>query len=142
MRLRAFFVDTFAMAVSSTVGGMIIELLVTRVTFEQSMHSRLAAIPANIITARPYGLFRDWVFRFTKASNAGHTKKGVIDVLTFVVFQVPLYAVILLTASVEGEKVLTACATLAVFATFIGRPTGMFLDYCRRIFYSTNHSSH
>ena len=141
MRIRAFFVDTFAMVVSSTIGGVIIELLIVRVTFEQSVRSRLTAMLANIITARPYGLFRDWAFRFTKAKNAGHFKKGVIDVLAFSVFQAPLYVGILFIASVEGKKIMTATAMLVVVATFIGRPTGIFLDFCRRIFRSSPNSS-
>ncbi len=54
-RLRHAVADTFAMVVYCTVVNMMIEIFLSGMTFEQSLSSRLVAIPVNIIIAVPYG---------------------------------------------------------------------------------------
>lgn len=56
-RLRHAVADTFAMVVYCTVVNMMIEIFLSGMTFEQSLSSRLVAIPVNIIIAVPYGIF-------------------------------------------------------------------------------------
>ncbi len=55
--------DTFAMVVFCFVTGMIIEIFVSGMTFQQSLASRTLSIPVNIAIAWPYGVFRDYVLR-------------------------------------------------------------------------------
>jgi hypothetical protein len=54
-RLRHAVADTFAMVVYCTVVNMMIEIFLSGMTFEQSLSSRLVAIPVNIIIAVPTG---------------------------------------------------------------------------------------
>ena len=58
-RLRHAAADTFAMVVYCFVVGMIIEIFISGMTFEQSLSSRLVSIPVNILIAWPYGIYRD-----------------------------------------------------------------------------------
>jgi hypothetical protein len=58
-RLRHAVADTFAMVVYCSVVNMLIEIFLSGMSFEQSLSSRLVAIPVNIIIAWPYGLYRD-----------------------------------------------------------------------------------
>jgi L-alanine exporter len=57
--MRKFLADTFALVVFSTLAGMFAELLVAGMTLLQSAQARLTAIPMMLMTARPYGVFRD-----------------------------------------------------------------------------------
>jgi len=131
--MRRFFADTFAMITFSTVVGMVIEILVSDMTFGQSVQARLTAIPANLLTARPYGMFRDWVFRLMRANEGGQVRKGIADILAFVLFQVPLYVTILFTSGANARQIATACGTLTILSIFMGRPCGIFLDFSRRL---------
>ena len=51
------------MVVYCTVVNMMIEIFLSGMTFEQSLSSRLVAIPVNIIIAVPYGFYRDFAMR-------------------------------------------------------------------------------
>lgn len=50
-RLRHAVADTFAMVVYCSVVNMLIEIFLSGMSFEQSLSSRLVAIPVNIIIA-------------------------------------------------------------------------------------------
>lgn len=73
-RLRHAVADTFAMVVYCTVVNMMIEIFLSGMTFEQSLSSRLVAIPVNIIIAVPL-----WdISRFRHASGPAH-QPGQVD---------------------------------------------------------------
>ena len=65
-RLRHAAADTFAMVVYCSVVNMLIEIFLYSMSFEQSLSSRLVAIPVNILIAWPYGFYRDWVMRHAR----------------------------------------------------------------------------
>ena len=139
--MRRFFADTFAMITFSTVVGMVIEILVSGMTLGQSVQARLTAIPANLLTARLYGMFRDWMFRLVRANEGGQVRKGIADILAFVLFQVPLYATILATSGANVRQIATACGTVTILSAFMGRPYGIFLDFSRWLFRIKKQSS-
>jgi len=132
--MRKFLSDTFAMISFSTVFGMFTEILISKMTLGQSIQARLTAIPANFFSARPYGIYRDYIFAFFKFESAGTLKKVLIDILSFACFQVPLYAGILYFSGANLEQIMKACITLSLFSIFLGRPYGIFLDFSRYIF--------
>lgn len=138
MKARKFIADTFAMITFSTVVGMVIEILISGMTLGQSIQARLTAIPLNFITARPYGIFRDWIFRMTGANESGQIRKGFADIMAFVLFQVPLYATILFTSGANLKQIITACSTVSILFVFMGRPYGAFLDFSRWLFRINN----
>jgi hypothetical protein len=138
--MRRFLADTFAMITFSTVVGMVIEIIVSGMTFGQSVQARLTAIPVNLLTARLYGMFRDWVFRVMGAGGGGQIRRGILDILSFIFFQVPLYAVILATSGANLRQIATACSTVTVLSTLMGGPYGLFLDFSRWLFGTKNSS--
>lgn len=74
-RLRHAVADTFAMVVYCSVVNMLIEIFLSGMSFEQSLYSRLVAIPVNILIAWPYGMYRDLFMRAArKATQAGWGK--------------------------------------------------------------------
>ncbi len=134
--MRRFFADTFAMIAFSTVVGMVIEIFISGMTLGQSVQARLTAIPANLLTARLYGMFRDWMFRLFRVQEGSQFKKGIADILAFVLFQVPLYAGILATSGASIRQIAISCSTITIFSVFMGRPYGIFLDFSRWLFRS------
>lgn len=126
--------DTFAMVVFCFVTGMIIEIMISGMTFEQSLASRTLSIPVNIAIAWPYGAFRDWVlFQGTKVSSSSFTK-NVCDLIAYVLFQSPVYAGILFAVGATTDQIVTAVASNAVVSCGMGILYGYFLDQCRRWF--------
>ena len=69
-RLRHAVADTFAMVVYCTVVNMMIEIFLSGMTFQQSLSSRLVAIPVNILIAVPYGFYRDFAMRQARRISA------------------------------------------------------------------------
>ncbi|MBL4293873.1 L-alanine exporter AlaE [Vibrio fluvialis] len=126
--------DTFAMVVFCFVAGMIIEIFISGMTFEQSLASRTLSIPVNIAIAWPYGVFRDFVLRQGRKFYAGSMMKNISDLVAYVLFQSPVYAAILYTVGASSEQIVTAVASNALVSCGMGVLYGYFLDMCRRWF--------
>ncbi len=140
MKLQASFsvrhaaADTFAMVVFCSALGMAVEILLSGMTFQQSLASRLMAIPVNIAIAWPYGLYRDWIIRLSGYLSRRRVVKVIADLLAFVSFQLPVYAGILFAVGASYEQIMTALASTAVISCGMGVVYGQFLEICRRWF--------
>ncbi|HFQ5335945.1 TPA: L-alanine exporter AlaE [Vibrio vulnificus] len=126
--------DTFAMVVFCFISGMIIEILISGMTFQQSLTSRTLSIPVNIAIAWPYGVFRDWVLRQGARVSTSGLMKNVSDLVAYVLFQSPVYAGILLAVGASTEQIITAVTSNAIISCGMGVLYGYFLDMCRRWF--------
>ncbi|NQZ91726.1 MAG: L-alanine exporter AlaE [Moritella sp.] len=126
--------DTFAMVVFSFVVGMLIEIFVSGMSFEQSLASRIVSIPVNIAIAYPYGLYRDFIIKSATKRVPGKLTKQFSDTFAYVSFQSPVYALILLSVGAESTQIVTAVSSNAVVSCFVGVFYGQFLDLCRKLF--------
>ncbi|KNC88230.1 L-alanine exporter AlaE [Trabulsiella odontotermitis] len=133
-RLRHAAADTFAMVVYCSVVNMLIEVFLSGMTFEQSLSSRLVAIPVNILIAWPYGMYRDVIMRQAKRLSPAGWVKNLADVLAYVTFQSPVYVAILLTVGADWHQIVAAVSSNIVISMLMGAAYGYFLDYCRRLF--------
>ena len=133
-RLRHAVADTFAMVVYCSVVNMLIEIFLSGMTFEQSLSSRLVAIPVNIIIAWPYGLYRDAIMRYARRISPKSGMRTLADVVAYVAFQSPVYVAILLTVGADWHQIVAAVSSNAVLSMLMGALYGYFLDYCRRLF--------
>ncbi len=133
-RLRHAMADTFAMVVYCSVVNMLIEILLSGMTFEQSLSSRLVAIPVNILIAWPYGLYRDAFMRLARQISPAGWVKNMADVLAYVTFQSPVYVAILLMVGADWHQIAAAVSSNIVISMVMGAAYGYFLDYCRRLF--------
>ena len=139
-RLRHAVADTVAMVVYCSVVNMLIEIFLSGMSFEQSLSSRLVAIPVNIIIAWPYGLYRDAVMRFARHISPAGWVKNLADVLAYVTFQSPVYVAILLTVGADWHQIAAAVSSNIVISMLMGAVYGYFLDYCRRLFKVSQYS--
>ncbi len=133
-RLRHAMADTFAMVVYCSVVNMLIEIFLSGMTFEQSLSSRLVAIPVNIVIAWPYGFYRDAIMRLARRISPAGWVKNMADVLAYVTFQSPVYVAILLTVGADWHQIAAAVSSNIVISMVMGAAYGYFLDYCRRLF--------
>lgn len=125
--------DITAMILFSTGLCMIIEICIAGLTFFQSVGARIAAVPVNLITGRPYGWFRDKLFLTLGIDRSSPLKLFLGDTLAFVVFQVPLYVLVLLFAGATWKQIAVTSLSASLVFSLTGRPYGIFLDFCRRI---------
>ena len=139
-RLRHAVADTFAMVVYCTVVNMMIEIFLSGMTFQQSLSSRLVAIPVNIIIAVPYGFYRDFAMRQARRISASGWMKNIADVVAYVTFQSPVYVAILLTVGADWHQIAAAVSSNIVISMLMGAVYGYFLDYCRRLFKVSQYS--
>ncbi len=132
--MRRFLADTSALILFSTVAALFTEVVIAGMTLAQSAQARVAAVPAMLLTARPYGIFRDWMFEVSGAAQGGEVRRALADIVSFVAFQVPVYVVILLFAGATARQMATASGTAAVILAVSGRPYGLLLEFMRRLF--------
>ena len=130
--MRAFLADTLALLTFFTVTGVLNERYVAGMSWDDVLASRAIGGALMVPTARLYGLWRDWfVNRF-----AGHTHRGrtLSDAAALMIFQVPVYAVIIWLGGANGWQVLRGCLGFAVLMLVLGRPYGLWLDLVRSWF--------
>lgn len=133
-RLRHAVADTFAMVVYCSVVNMLIEIFLSGMSFEQSLFSRMVAVPVNILIAWPYGFYRDAIMRYARRVSPTGWMKNLADVLAYVTFQSPVYVAILLTVGADWHQIAAAVSSNIVVSMLMGAAYGYFLDYCRRLF--------
>jgi len=131
--MRKLIADTVALLLFSTAAGLVAEVLVARMALSDSLQARVAAVPVILLTARPYGIYRDWLMEKTGADAGRLWKRTATDIAAFVSFQVPVYAAILFFAGASPQQIIAACATAIVILAISGRPYGLFLELCRTI---------
>jgi hypothetical protein len=124
--------DTISGITFSIAVGAANELIIAGMTVEQSAKSRLMSIPINAIASRPYGWYRDWIYKITKTSSEStQVKKFFVDLSVFITGQITLYACILTASGANLKQTITACTTMAILSPFLGRPMGAWYDFVR-----------
>jgi L-alanine exporter len=131
--MRRYLADTSALLVWSTFAGLFIEIVIAGLAVEQSLYARLTALPVTLITARPYGLYRDWIWRAWRADE-GAARRLIVDTAALISFQLPLYWMILAFVGATLWQIAAASVTAIVVLAVSGRPYGVLLDAFRRLF--------
>ncbi|MGB3296339.1 MAG: L-alanine exporter AlaE [Phormidesmis sp.] len=132
--MRRYLADTLAMIVFSTVCGAFIEIVIAGLSFDQLMRIRLSAIPIILFAGRLYGIYRDWLLKLAGGEIPRELEAIVIDTFANFSFQISLYLFLLFLNGATLEQALKACLAIVLFLLISGRPYGIFLAYCRRLF--------
>lgn len=126
-------VDSVASLVFFTLAAGTVERFIAGLDWDQVLTARLAAVPAILLTGRPYGLWRDAILRWSRAADRGPLARTALDVLAFVSFQLPVYVLILLLAGAELEQIVLAAGSAVGVMMLLSRPFGLYLDLARRV---------
>ena len=132
--MKRFIVDTAAMVVFSTFLGAFVEIVLTGLEPIQSFWIRLAAIPVMLITGRPYGIYRDMLFERFGKRRRSRLSSLLIDSVANLTFQVPMYLGLLAWGGASIRQMIVAATSVAFLAAISGRPYGVFLNGCRKLF--------
>ncbi|MGJ8546363.1 MAG: L-alanine exporter AlaE [Sulfitobacter sp.] len=129
--MRLTLIDTLTTVVFFTLLAGLTELYIAGMAPFEVLKTRLLMIPMMLVTGRPYGLWRDYVFAIAKPS--GPWRKSLVDGAAFLSFQLPVYALILWIAGAQPGEILTLLATTSVLMFLVSRPFGLVLDAARRL---------
>jgi hypothetical protein len=129
--MRKAIIDTLATVVFFTIVAAATELFIAQMEPIQVLHTRLTMIPLMILTGRPYGMWRDWIF--AKIEPSSHWSKTLTDGLAFLSFQLPVYALVLLIVGADCSEILVLLSTTTLLMFAVSRPFGLFLETCRRL---------
>lgn len=129
---RAFAADTTALVIFFTITGVLNERFIVGMEWDQVAISRAIGAPLMVLTARPYGLWRDFVM--TRAAPTGGMARLAWDTAALLSFQVPIYVAIIALGGATGAELLWGGLGAAAIMICLGRPYGMFLDYVRALF--------
>lgn len=130
-RRRAFLADTLALIVFFTATGILNERFIAGMEWSEVARSRMIGAPLMVLTARPYGLWRDWVMR---RAGPGQLSRLAWDSAALLVFQVPIYAAIIAAGGAEGAQILRGTLGASALMLALGRPYGAFLEFVRTRF--------
>ena len=128
--MKAFVIDTIGTVVFFTIVAGFTELFIAGLEPTQVLAARLITIPVMVLTGRPYGLWRDWIF--VRCEPKGRVMNLVVDILAFLTFQVPVYATTLLIAGADFKEIQVAVSAAIVFMVLLSRPFGLFLEALRK----------
>ncbi len=132
--LKNIVIDASASITFGTVVGGANEYLIAGMTLDQVFHSRGMMMIPNLLVGRPYGVYRDWMFRKTKTRKESHwLRKGLLDIFTLTTFQCPIYAGVLALAGADKEQITAAVTTVTLGAPLIGVAYGRYLDWFRNV---------
>jgi len=133
-RVQDFFVDVFVMNTFSYAVAAPIELLIAGMSFESHLNVRLVALVLNTMTARPYGLWREYLLqRFGVTSASARAFQYGVDTLIFISFQLPLYVCNMALGGATLSNIVKAAPTAALLSGFMGGPYGVYLDWVRAV---------
>ncbi len=132
-RAYKFGVEAFSMNTFSYATAMPIELCVAGMDLSEHLYTRLAAVATNTLTGRPYGIWRDWLFKKMNIKENSHwAKKYAGDTLAFMGFQLPLYWINMAIGGAEVDEMAKASIPVTLMSGALGGPYGLYLDKVRK----------
>ncbi|WP_172294981.1 L-alanine exporter AlaE [Pseudoruegeria sp. HB172150] len=125
--MRNFIADTLALVIFFTITGVLNERLIAGMDWAEVLRARTIGAPLMVLTARPYGVWRDWMM----ARRAAESQPLIFDSLALLVFQVPIYAGIVAAGGADAAETARASAGAALMMLAFGRPYGVWLGIVR-----------
>ena len=102
-------------------------------TLGTHLSARLVGLFIITSTARPFGIWRDYVFKKFKISDSDKgIKPYLVDTLAYLSFELPLY---IINMSISGATLMQAIKAALIFciiAGFVGRPYGIYRAFIRK----------
>lgn len=129
---RGFIADTTALVIFFTITGVLNERFIVGMAWSEVALSRAIGAPLMVLTARPYGIWRDLVFARTRPATA--ISRGIWDTFSLLSFQVPIYVAIIWLGGASGMALLYGALGASFIMLLLGRPYGLWLDWVRAQF--------
>lgn len=125
-------VDVFAINTFSLMQTIPLELGIVGMTWLQFAKARAMGTIVNTFIGRPYGIYRDYIFRKTNTTQeSSFGRRYLVDTIVSVTFQTPTYCGILALSGADSEQITKAAGTVTLLSGFLGRPYGVYLEAIR-----------
>jgi hypothetical protein len=131
-KTRSFLADTLALVIFFTITSGLNERFVAGLDWSEVATARAIGAPLMVLTARPYGIWREWLLRKINPSSRFATIAA--DGLALLVFQVPIYVAIIMAGGARGSSVISGALGFAALMIVLGRPYGVWLEFVRHRF--------
>ena len=131
-RILSFIADTTALVIFFTIASGLNERFVAGMAWSDILVSRSVGAVLMVLTARPYGLWRD--FLFGKVQPKTRSGTFATDCFSLIAFQVPVYIAIIAVGGASGAGLIKGAAGFTVLMLVLGRPYGIFLEFVRGLF--------
>lgn len=129
--MKRTMVDTGTTIVFFTIVAAISEYFIAGMEPREVLLTRAIMVPLMILTGRPYGIWRDWVFTKTLPSRA--VTRVLADAGAFISFQLPVYAATLVVAGADIREITILMVAVVPQMLLVSRPFGVCLDLMRRL---------
>lgn len=126
---RSFLADTVALILFFTVTSGLNERFVAGMEWSEVAVSRSLGAVLMVLTARPYGVWRNWIMR--RLDPRTRVGTPLADGAALLLFQVPIYVVILFAGGADLPAVVRGAAGFAILMLLLGRPYGLWLEWVR-----------
>lgn len=131
-RLRSFAADTMALIIFFTIVSGLNERFIAGMSWPEVATSRSIGAVLMVLTARPYGFWRDWFLNRTKPQS--RMANLAMDSIALLSFQVPIYVFIIFASGARGMGIVTGALGFAFLMLVLGRPYGLWLNFVRKGF--------
>ncbi|HLC22386.1 MAG TPA: L-alanine exporter AlaE [Candidatus Nanoarchaeia archaeon] len=133
--IRNYLIDTSAAVTFSLPLSVTIEHYIADMENEQVLRTRMCAIAAHLLLGRPYGKFRDWWAKTLHVDASSHRlAKYLTDSSARLLYQIPVYPVVLFISGADWEKGKVAYPTSLAIGAVTGIAYGYCLDLWRKFF--------
>lgn len=128
-----FWADAFALNTFCYFIAIPIELGFSQMSLTTHLYARFIGLFIITATARPFGIWRDWVFeRFNLTNKDKGIKPYLVDTLAYLSFEMPLYIINLTISGASGEQMLKSILVFSLIAGVVGRPYGIYRNFIRQ----------
>ncbi|MBV6658038.1 MAG: L-alanine exporter AlaE [Devosiaceae bacterium] len=132
LRTRTWLADNLALLSFFTLTGVLNERFVAGMEWNEVLRARLIGAPLMLLTARPYGIWRDWVMLRSGAVQSSKAKAFASDTLALLSFQVPIYSAIIGVSGASDATLVSGILGATTIMLLCGRPYGLWLDTVRK----------
>ena len=136
-----FAADVFALNTFCYFISIPIELGFAQMSLETHLHARLIGLFIITSTARPFGIWRDWIFKRCKLTEQN---KGlfpyVVDTFAYLSFEMPLYLINLSISGASPDQMIRSVFIFCLIAGVVGRPYGIYRTFLRAKIFKINNT--
>lgn len=137
--LKNFWADTFALNTFCYFISLPIELGFAQMTLSTHLSARLVGLFIITSTARPFGIWRDYIFKkFGISDSDKGLKPYLVDTLAYLSFELPLYMINMTISGATLMQAIKAALIFCIIAGFVGRPYGIYRAFIRNKLFNLN----
>ncbi|MBI4738050.1 L-alanine exporter AlaE [Candidatus Woesearchaeota archaeon] len=132
--MKDYLVDTSSSLIFYAPVFTFVEYVIAGMESNEVLKSRTIGTIVGIVTARPYGKFREWWSHARRTdSGSSQLKKLLTETSGLTLFTLPCYVATLTIAGASFDETVVALPSGLALSALSSRPYGYFLDRWRKL---------